>query len=293
MLKKGRRKAVDGFGKNKWLTPADFYHYPREVKGRFGLELELEGKLPIEPLPGGWSSHRDGSVPNGVEYVTAEPHGMIGLMNRVEELNKFFKTAGAEIQNSHRGSTHVHFNVRQEKWIHILGFIILETLIEPILLRMCGGNRDGNLFCLPSYDTGDISFFFDDLLSHIASHGEYAFPYRGKYSSMNTNPIPHLGSTEFRMFPPTVSWILIERWCHWISNMMEIARTEDDLTYRDMVINLKRDPSILWRIFREDVSEFCHPYPVHELIMFGSRQAHELRRLLSHYTKGKPKGDDE
>ena len=261
-------------------------------KGRFGPELELEAMAPPNwPEVGGWHIHADNSVPGGIEYAVSTPHDRNGLIDRLEALNKAFEANKVVTRPSYRGSTHIHFNVQRERFVHVLGFIMLYTCLEPIMMRAFGKERDGNLFCLTSYDTGESHHHFRQLAAHIAegphNGGPRAFPARGKYSSLNVNPIPYLGSVECRIFPSTHDTQQIIQWCDVLERMMGHVKGQADLTYRQMFLHLKHNLGALNGLFYPiNVEQACHPHDMAMLIQFGIQQGHELRRIHSQYMRG-------
>lgn len=283
MLKPKRKRM--SFQQNMMMDPLSCYEMEGK-KGRFGVELELEGgPWPDKSMTPGWTPHQDGSLRDGgIEFALSSPHNLEGVEDRVNALNSVFESFGSNIRLSHRASTHIHFNVQREKYIYILGMIILFTMIEPVFLRMCGDERDGNLFCLPSYDTGEIHLHFEQLLQHL-SNGPInsAFPPRGKYASLNINPLNTLGSLEFRTFPATIQAYKVITWCQWIENIYKMVRHETDLTFHDLYLRLKHNPEVVTEIFGR--TPFS-PNQLHEMVTMGCYQGHELRRLLAQYMRG-------
>lgn len=279
------------FTGNMRMTPLDCYGLGGH-RGRFGVELELEGDgFPIQELTPGWHVHAEGSI-RGSEYATSVPHNLDGIRDRINNLNEVFRMHGTRINLTHRGSTHIHFNVQREQLIHILGLMILFTIVEPVFLRLCGNERDGNLFCLPSYDTGDIHLHFERLLTHICNPRETHFPPRGKYSSMNINPIPRQGSVEFRTFPSSNDPEKVIQWCTWIENMMTMVKRQHDLSFRDIQMEFKHRPETVNLLFGP-VEELIQPHGLYELIGIGLQNGHEMRRLLSMYLKGYKSPEEE
>lgn len=275
------------FTKNMLRTPKDRYQL-RKHKGHFGLEIEIEGQnWPAEEIPG-WCPHIDNSVPNGMEFATEMPHDIPGIISMMEELHKAFAKAKTQTRLSYRASTHLHYNVQSCRFIDVIGFVILFTLIEPVFLRLCGPDRDGNLFCLPSYDTGDFHLYFSQLLRHVMNLDETNFPPRGKYASLNLSPLEYQGSVEFRVFPSTLDIHRVVQWCEWIERIMGIVKAQDDLTFRELYLTMKHEPmKILNKIFNPvELESACHPTLVYDLVGVGNQNGHELRRVLSMYMKG-------
>lgn len=266
------------FQKNSLKTPIGVWGH-RGHKGHFGVEIELEGVgHPVE-CPG-WQIHQEGSIRGGAEYVTSTPHDIPGVIDRLRVLNDAFRQHGVVNQNSHRTSTHIHVNVQHETFQTIIGVMILFSIIEPLFLRLCGRDRDGNLFCLSTYDTGDFPEYFRNFLESVRYGMENGFPERGKYSAMNTDPIRRFGSIEFRSFPATTNPQQIVQWCEWLGNIVRMVKACPDKTFYELYRRFKSDPIInAQTIFNGvDIMAVCRPNSVHELILFGCEEAHELCR---------------
>lgn len=281
----------DTLEKHLKTTIEDYYGWgkggPRS-QGRFGVELELEGRNFADP-PKTWVVHQDGSLRNGIEYVLALPLDRPDLETALEHLLlACFKRAGTECVHSYRASTHIHRNVRKETWEDVLGTVITYTVIEPLMLKLCGSDRDGNLFCLPSYDTGDMPNFFHGLLENLGMPREYAHtPQRGKYASLNLNPISRQGSIEFRIFPATWRPKHVLRWADWVDNCFSVAKSQrKDKTFMSLVKEISENEedfafSVLTEYGRDAIRDLSRPFGIKGLIGLGVENAYELARVLN------------
>lgn len=286
---KSKGKAVENnFVKNVSLPPTKFFPYKKGYKRRYGLEIELEGG-PFPPPPDGWMDHPDGSLRNGVEYILSSPHDLTGLGNRIRALNTAFQAHGTRVDNSYRAGLHVHVNIQHETWSTILGMIILEAIIEPVMLRLCGAARNGSYFCLPTYDTGDLPEYFSELLGDIAA-GMAPSANRGKYACMNTDPISTLGTLEFRCFPASHDEAQVLGWVQWIENMLDMVKAQKDTSFWDMYMSFKHNgDELLTKIFPGvNLTAACAPETPQELTSLGLETAYELTRLLLRKIKAKP-----
>ena len=206
-----------------------------------GIELELEGLRLPHAAPGVWVVHEDNSLRNGVEYVTNGPIAVKDVQARCRELFKFLAEAEAKINLSFRCSTHFHLNVQAMTFQNIMGCFVVYTIIEPLLMRIHGPNRDGNHFCLPAYCTGDLSDFARNYISQI-SRGRFGAMGRGKYSALNFDPVQILGSIEFRSFPGSEEPEEIAKWAEWIDNIREAAVACKDETYFEFIESAQANP---------------------------------------------------
>lgn len=274
------KKVESHFQKALLYSPVKTIGFKKGYKRRYGLELELEGAgFPMPP--DGWTDHPDPSLRNGTEYILSSPHDFSGLANRIKALNAAFAANGTRINNSYRAGTHVHVNIQHELWSTILGMIILEAVIEPVLLRLCGAARNGSYFCLPTYDTGDLAVYFEDLLDTIEA-GVPPRSNRGKYACMNTDPISTFGTLEFRCFPASHDEDQILTWVSWIENMLEMVKAQKDTSFWEMYMSFKHNgDELLRKIFPNiNLNAVCAPETTQELTALGLETGYELTRLI-------------
>jgi hypothetical protein len=204
-------------------TPADILqHRPPgwdSKEGLFGVELEVEGRrLPADVF--GWVNHADASLRGEAqEYVS---HGPVNLQTLGLILDNFDTACTNQrtvINPSYRASTHVHYNVLWRPILDIIRQVIFFTAFEPVILSMCGPTRNGNLFCMSSYDTGDYPRWLASVLTCRQVNLKKVFS-RGKYSALNVNPVMTQGTLEFRAFPTYVSKEETLKWCRLIHKIL-------------------------------------------------------------------------
>jgi hypothetical protein len=168
--------------------------------------------------------------------------------------------------------------MRDKSFHTVVGCLVVFSIVEPLFLRHCGSTRDGNLFCLPSYDCGDLGDYVSgalELLVKYGNHPDLTLPERGKYSALNTNPLNALGTIEFRTFPSSHDPIDVLRWADWCTNIIDRAEACKDDTFRSEIEAALEDPiGYAWSIF----SNF-HGVPrenTESLVIFGCETAHEI-----------------
>ncbi len=262
-------------------------HVPKR-NADVGIELEIEGYA----LPGvvpNWSSKPEGSLQQGMEYIT-KPIKLEYVEPYTNNLQGFFNSESVTISPSYRCSTHIHVNVTAETLADVLGFYTIFTMFEQVLLRLCGNERNGNLFCMSSADTGDIVYTFNQfcsVLHNIETHG-FGFS-RGKYASFNIDRLRDLGTLEARCFPLCVKkvgehWKLdgtkLRRWCEWLLSMKAMAKAEPDKTFRALWKNVRQNPD--WycaKIFGDDFWGMS-PEETKDLMETGTEIGYELTRTL-------------
>lgn len=247
-------------------------------KGVFGVEIELEGSNFPRKIPG-WQVHEEHSLRGeAVEYVTDGPVDREVLKVLLDTLHTYFKAAKTRPNtDSYRAGLHIHYNVNERTPASIVKSIIHYTLFEPIFLKVCGEHRDGNLFCLSSYDTGDLAVwlnrFFGD--QHKARAFRATSFKRGKYSALNTDPVPRFGSLEIRAFPTTVDTVRILRYTDLVDRLLR----DQPSNPKDFIADAMNNPQkVLEEIFAgEDIPSNCE-----SLLYYGAEQAWELNEI---YTK--------
>lgn len=251
----------------------------------FGIEIELEGSDFAGGVPG-WTGHAEGSLRGeAIEYVTTGPVALDDVLPRMETLNKALKESGTRVDKTYRASTHIHYNVQHKTLDHILKSIIVFMCYEPLICELCGPERNGNLFCLPTYDCGDMVLWLGDLLKKLSGPARQSVPFerlqRGKYSALNTDPLTRFGTLECRVFPSTVSKEDIFRWCGWLNEILgpEIGDIVDYV--KGLEISAFNPGGEIQRIFKDDVL----PMHARSLIGFGTEQAWPLAILYERAMK--------
>lgn len=243
-----------------------------------GIELEVEGV----GLPGHvphWTAKQEGSLQNGIEYIT-KPIKVDAVELYVDNLRKYIiNEIGAQIKPSYRCSTHVHVNVTTTNFEDILGFVVVFTMFEPLMLSLCGNQRDGNLFCMSSYDTGEVISSFDMMcktLYQIKSRG-WQFE-RGKYSALNFGRLVDLGTLEARCFPLSMEGSVVKKWCEWLLSLRDMAAAEPDKTFRELWKKVRQNPD--WYAQKIFGLEYYQVPNASSMIDMGTETAYELTRVL-------------
>ncbi|HEY6021809.1 MAG TPA: hypothetical protein VIY48_18645 [Candidatus Paceibacterota bacterium] len=266
--------------------------------GDVGVELEVEGdNLPLD-VPG-WVIKPEGSlrgkggrtvsadenapdVPH--EYVSHRPVAIGGLHSKLNNLYKALSQEHVKVRLTERASTHIHVNMSDQTIRNVIGFLAVFAMIEPVLLRVCGNSRNGNLFCLPSYETGDLPNFTQRIVNAIYAGPARSWPVkRGKYAALNTDPLLSLGSLEVRCFPNEVSPDQIFTWASWLINLRELVSDWEDDTFMSLLDRAYNEPQwLLQRIFgNEQLFVKCYPNNPAQLVTFGVEQAYEILKAAN------------
>lgn len=268
--------------------------FPQQVgkQGDVGIELEIEFQESIDRIvydgliPRDWTAKKEGSLRGYAwEFISRGTFEQKDVSNKVKDLFRVIISNNEIAGSTYRCSTHIHLNVQKQKWVNTLGLIILSVIAEPYLLRLCGPTRDGNLFCLPSYDTGDFPRWVRNLLKWLqeehGAEGNTSFPKRGKYNSINIDSVKQFGSIEYRCFPLSTNPEEIQKWVDILCALRSYSLIEEDKTYYTKINKVYNEPSFfIWDLFREEST-----YETERLIKFGCKHAFEISRELQTWSE--------
>ena len=189
--------------------------YPLE---EVGIEIEMEGDY-LPPNVPGWVSKGDGSLRgNALEYVFDGPTNREEARERVKNLYKRFYSSDYSVNPSDRCGVHVHLNVNDIEVEKVFNNITLFLMLEDVLMRWCGDNREGNLFCLRARDAEYIIYELVQAKKTLdfkkINHSESV-----KYANLNLAAMQRYGSLEYRGLetPEKVDNILI-----WLDTLLKI-----------------------------------------------------------------------
>lgn len=262
--------------------------YDQMQDGTFGVEIECEGAdLPSRIAE--WTVHREGSLRGEAnEYVTNGAVTIDRLNVCMDRLTEAMIANGSHVnEGSHRASTHIHYNMQRRSTHDVVGAIIGLTLVEPILLRLCGPNRDGNLFCIPSYDCGDLPQYLYETFTYMRRTGRYYFRHaRGKYASLNLDPITSFGTIEYRVFPCSIQKDKILQWAGWVDRISNLHVQEgvQDLAHRAFIFNANKQPrEFLNSVFGAECIEPFSDYELYSALRVGVANAYECSKVYQEF----------
>lgn len=191
--------------------------------GDVGIELEIEGsRLPrsVSGIPGcEWEVKEDGSLRNGLEYVTSGPidHSIVpaGVTHLYDTLSS------SKLNLSTRCSTHVHINLKSMNFGQICSFVILWSCFERVLTEWCGPTRVNNHFCVSLVDSkrmvADWTAFFTE--------GLVPFQTDRRYASLNPMSMDRFGSLEIRTMEGCSSPVRVIKWVNILMAIKNFAMT--------------------------------------------------------------------
>lgn len=224
-------------------------YYPNHKPSNpIGIELEVEF---LEPAPvlntKHWIYKREGSLRYfGAEYVNPSPIPLKNKRTLIESLvNTVRKTP--LIEDSPRTSIHVHVNILDYTPVQVWTGACAYWLIENLLFKYCGKEREGNLFCLRLCDAqGVVDYILNDfnnkgkLLPFMAFRGDAV-----RYAGLNMNAIAKFGSIEFRGMRGAVDATIMDTWSTEMYNIINNAATK----YKD-------PEHLLDEYFKQDKQDF-------------------------------------
>lgn len=243
-------------------------------KKKFGVEIECEGTdLPNDVF--GWNAIAEGSLRGeSKEYVVDGAVDFLELDTRLSILAKEAAAHGTVVNEaSHRASTHIHYNVQHRTLKEITGSILCFLMVEPVLMRLAGPMRDGNLFCLPTYDCGDMPVYMGRLGSHIEMYGQVAnLDHRGKYSSLNTNTLTRFGTLETRVFPCSVNKPRVLQWARVVDGIMTRGAAFNN--WKHEISTFYENPrGLLGTVFTPRMIDGFSDHQLNEMVELGAENA--------------------
>lgn len=185
-------------------------------------------------LKGYFAYHVDGSLRDGgMEFTFKEPYSGTRIISAIEAMDEASRAYG--FTASYRTSLHCHLDMSElnyPKDAH--RFAALYALIEPLLYKFVGSNRDGCNYCLPWYANPHhyINYarilrpFKNDLYKNLQYEdglrlGAELNLSRGshKYAGLNLMSLGQFGTVEFRQAPVNMPKDKILTWINIIMRL--------------------------------------------------------------------------
>lgn len=190
------------------------------TKGVIGVEVEVEGSnLPAHVE--GWRLEHDGSLREGIEYVFVKPMSVEQGMSTLDNLAVAFKENNSEVPESVRAGVHVHINVQDMDVVQLFTFITCYLVLEDTLIKYCGENRQGNLFCLRATDAQFLPFILHEVIRNKELYRLHHDDLR--YASINLKALGEYGSLEFRAMRSTPDIEAIKTWVNMLLSIKEAS----------------------------------------------------------------------
>lgn len=185
----------------------------------YGLELEIENLHDEEYrwLQGSMRMTEDGSLRNGMEFVLQPmTYSHVELV-----LRDFYQRNRINNNNySERCSIHVHTNVQNLTFEQLASVCLIYQVFERVLFRWIGNERDRNIFCVPWYDTGNMTH---RIVNRIKDGDTWITGDWLKYTALNLIPISPQGTIEWRHMHGHCDVDQIMQWLRFIGHIYRIA----------------------------------------------------------------------
>ena len=183
------------------------------TEGEVGIEVEVEGRQLPKTDKRYWLMTQDGSLKaeEAVEYVLARPMSVEDASAALQYLDESYSKSGSTVDDSVRAGVHVHVNVQNMNIPQLYSFITLYLILEGLLVRWCGESREGNLFCLRSYDAE----WLPKVLTKAIRTLDFQRLFTNddiRYASVNVKALAEHGSLEFRSMRGTRDLSLVDVW---------------------------------------------------------------------------------
>ena len=197
-----------------------------------GIELEVERRgstIPNYPPPE-WTSHGDGSLTDGVEFVLARPLAGAELRGAI---NSLFREG--QYARSMTGSTHIHMDMLEEtNTTNVLQVLVmLVYCLEGLLYAVGDPSREWCGFAnrLQSGPDNLISVVMRSSLHELTDQMVQEFRQNysrdtsrhGRYYGLNLASLIDYGSLEFRYFPTATSEEEMVEWVELVQQFKKAA----------------------------------------------------------------------
>lgn len=229
--------------------------------GDVGIEIEVEFQKDTPTYKqegdqvGAWNVISDGSLRNGLEYVSRSPF-KVGptLYPKLTQICDGINSH-AVVKDSPRASVHVHVNVGDFTPIQVYTALCLWWMLEDTITLYCGKDtRFNNQFCLrASSAKGVLMRAQQDLAKSAVSHTVFSqLTTENKYTALNPGRLLDLNSLEIRVLGPCTDPNLIGKWaesCHHLIRSATKFKDPEDLYNK------------FWSYKRDDfIKAVCDPF---------------------------------
>lgn len=229
----------------------------------YGVELEIEGVPQWEQLVvPGMEAKRDGSLRNnGMEFITKP----MSFSNLAYCLRLFFAKANLGPANySERCSIHVHANVQDLELSQVQSIAMLYQVVERLLFRWIGNDREQNIFCVPLHQT--------NITYNSVGNGVEGFRGWEKYTALNFLPMFSQGTIEFRHMHGHADVERILKWCNLIGCLFAWAKMNTFEQVQQMLLELNTSSAydtLMFGVFGNLLDEFTSVKDYKELLEEG------------------------
>lgn len=239
----------------------------------FGAEVEVEDvvyhshvNLGGHAAPPGFNVHTDGSLRNGLEFVTT-PLPFPQLLMAFVNLDKYMQAHMSKQPSfSWRTSNHIHLNVRDMSWAELVRLMLLYSIFELQMFKFAGNTRVNSVFCVPLTKTS-LNYNIHEMLRTGANRwlsrdgGSW-----DKYCALGVFRLFDLGTLEFRHFPGGFD---VDRLAQWVSLILSLRVAASSMSWDQLLYYIK------------NLNTLCNYRDLQRLV-FGDDLAHELGEPETH-----------
>jgi hypothetical protein len=261
----------------------------RITRGDLGMEFEVEGRnLPFDVA--GFITTEDGSLRGeSKEYVFKNPASLDRTHSRVKLLCKKLNTAGTRTDISERCGIHVHVNVQELEIKQLWNFVTLYYMYEELLVRYCGPQREGSLFCLRAKDTDWIINYVVEVLQQNPMRLGRAFNTDMlRYSALNFKALTQYGSLEFRSMRGSANYEEIAPWFSILYRLREEAKQFENPLQILEVFNQVGELSFTQRIFGDYYQTFTEGVDYETMLEESIENVEDIAYAIEWGEYGKP-----
>lgn len=185
-----------------------------------GIEFEIENQIGDIPDRAYWLAHRDESLRNGIEYVTAVP--MAGA--HLEHALDAYYNCEMRYTSGPRTSTHIHLNMTEASVNEVRAMLMIVYTIESGIFSLVGGGRKWASYCsaLNEMAPHRLLEIFSPEANRIA-RGLSPSRHQEKYFGFNCSSLRKHGTMEFRYFTGGISRDKLEFWLDFITSLKRAA----------------------------------------------------------------------
>jgi len=226
----------------------------RNKRGDIGIEIEVEGEEPLIPVESDWwnSKKEDSLRFYGMEYVTTRPlNSGQEVKDAVEYICKIINKKKI-VKDTNRTSIHTHHNMTKKDLRHILNGICIFWIVENVLARYCGEDRESNLFCMRLKDAEAV---LDEAIKALDTNPPLMMFVKGgdtvRYAGLNLGALRNYGSLEVRLKQGTTDPDEIVEWAESMHQLFTAAeRWKDPAEFFDWYLS-NSSKKLLEGIFAE------------------------------------------
>jgi len=240
-----------------------------------GIEIEVEAGDVLDPVGGHWDYKHDGSLRGEytAEYVTRPGFREGDVRQALSHLAG--SLSDSDLKISPRCGTHVHVDIQRLSLEEMTKVLCLYYVLEPLLLRICGEDREMSPFCIPLA----MSAWQVEWLTRFRSTGIMQVVENDavKYAALNLACIWRFGSIEFRGLQTPDNLCEVETWVHIMLAIKEQGMQADNPADFITDISALGPEGFLRKYLGDELAAYIMNYQVdtYGLLMVGVRSVQQ------------------